>query len=302
MAMRSELAETFDHLRREPEEGVDPVTAMRAMVEGYSMGCAGSGLAACRVVPVRIGAIMAEWLVPPDAGDGRIVYCHGGGWVAGSLTSHRTLAAELAYLSGFAVLVPDYRLAPEHPFPAGLTDCAAALVHAVRNGPDGPGSCGRIALVGDSAGGNLAAAVALGQGPFTGVPCPDRLVLFSPFLAIEPVDGGFTRAPDDPVVAGDAMGLVGDLYAPGHDPQDPAISPLYAADSVLLHLPPTLIHASAAETLRGQALAFAQRVWGLGGPLHLSLWPDLPHVWPIFMGKLTEADAAISQAADFIRN
>ena len=126
MAMRTELAEVFDHLRREPEEAVDPVAAMRAMVEGYGMGCAGAGLSACRVVPVRIGAVMAEWLVPPDAGDGRIVYCHGGGWVAGSLTSHRTLAAELAYLSGFAVLVPDYRLAPEHPFPAAPIDCEAA--------------------------------------------------------------------------------------------------------------------------------------------------------------------------------
>jgi monoterpene epsilon-lactone hydrolase len=302
MAMRSELVEVFDHLRREPEEGVDPVAAMRAMVEGYGMGCAGAGLAACRVVPVRIGALMAEWLVPPDAGDGRIVYCHGGGWVAGSLTSHRTLAAELAYLSGFAVLVPDYRLAPEYPFPAGLTDCASALAYASQNGPDGPGPCDRIALAGDSAGGNLAAAIALGLAPLAGVPRPDRLVLLSPFLAIEPVAGGFAREPDDPAVAGDAMGLVGDLYAPGHNPEDPAISPLRAADSVLQHLPPTLIHASAAETLRGQALAFAQRVWGLGGPLRLSFWPDMPHVWPVFMGKLVEADEALREAADFLRH
>ena len=302
MVMRTELAEVFDHLRREPEAGVDPVAAMRAMVESYGMGCAGAGLSACRVVPVRIGAVMAEWLVPPGAVDGRIVYCHGGGWVAGSLTSHRTLAAELAYLSGFAVLVPDYRLAPEYPFPAGLTDCAAALVHAAQNGPDGPGSCGRIALAGDSAGGNLAAAIALGLAPLTGVPRPDRLVLFSPFLAIEPVAGGFTRVPDDPAVAGDAMGLVGDLYAPGHSPNDPAISPLHASDSLLRDLPPTLIHASAEEVLRGQALAFAQRVWGQGGPLRLSLWPGMPHVWPIFMGKLPEADAALREAADFIRH
>jgi acetyl esterase/lipase len=302
MAMRPELAEIFAHLAQEPEDGADPIAAMRAMVEGYGMGCAGKGLAACRVVPVRIGDMAAEWLVPPDAGDGRLVYCHGGGWVAGSLTSHRTLAAELALLSGFAVLVPDYRLAPEHPFPAGLTDCAAALAHAAANGPDGAGPCSRLALAGDSAGGNLAVACALGLAPVPHIPQPDRVVLLSPFLGIEPVEGGFAQAPDDPVVAGDSMGLVAALYAPGRDLDDPAISPLLAADSILARLPPTLIQASAAETLRGQALAFAQRVWPLDGPLRLSLWPAMPHVWHIFMGKLPEADAALAEAAAFLRS
>lgn len=300
--MRSELAEVFAHLRQEPEEGADPIAAMRAMVEGYGMGCAGAGLAACRVVPIAIGEVAAHWLVPPYPGDGRIVYCHGGGWVAGSLTSHRALAAEIAYLTGFPVLLPDYRLAPEHPFPAGLADCAAALAHAAGNGPDGAGRCSRLALVGDSAGGNLAAVIALGLAPLADVPRPDRLVLLSPFLALAPVAEGFTREPDDPAVASDGMALVAQLYAPGHDPSDPAISPLLADDAALGRLPPTLIHASAAETLRGQALAFAQRAWGLGRPLRLSLWPDMPHVWPVFMGKLPEADAALRETAAFLRD
>ncbi len=302
MATRSDLAEVFAHLQREPEPALDPVDAMRAMVEGYGMGCTGAGLAACRIVPAKIGAMTAEWLVPPDAEDGRIVYLHGGGWVAGSLTSHRTLAAELAFLSGFPVLVPDYRLAPEHPFPAGLTDGAAALAHAAANGPDKAGRCGKLALAGDSAGGNLAAAIALGMAPLPNVPRPGRLVLLSPFLGIEPVAAGFTHPPVDPAVAGEGMALVAGLYAPGHDPQDPAISPLLAADEVLARLPATLIHTSTAETLRGQALVFAQRVWGLGGPLRLSLWPDMPHVWQIFMGKLPEADAALREAAAFLRD
>ncbi len=301
MAVRTDLAEVFAHLRREPDPDLDPVSAMRAMVEGYGMGCAGEGLVACRVVPVQIGAMAAEWLVPPQAADGRVVYLHGGGWVAGSMASHRVIAAELALHSGMAVLVPDYRLAPEHPFPAALIDGAAALVHAIGNGPDAPGPCSRLALAGDSAGGNLAAALALGLAPLSGVPRPDRLVLFSPFLGLEPIGGGFTREPDDPAVAGDAMGLVGELYAQGHNPDDPAISPLLAGDSFLQNLPPTLIHASAAETLRGQALAFAQRVWGLGGSLRLSMWPDMPHVWHVFMGKLPEADAALVEAAAFLR-
>ncbi|WDA40597.1 alpha/beta hydrolase [Erythrobacter sp. BLCC-B19] len=299
--MRPELAEIFAHLRQQPDAGVDPIAAMRSMVEGYAMGCAGEGMATCRMVPTRIGDLAAEWLVPPAPGDGRIVYCHGGGWVAGSLNSHRTLAAELAHLSGFPVLVPDYRLAPEHPFPAGLIDCAQALAHAAQHGPDGPGACGALALAGDSAGGNLAAALALGLAPMADVPRPDRLVLFSPFLALEPLEAGFSRPADDPAVEGDGMALVATLYAPDHNLSDPAISPLRAEDSALAQLPPTLILASTAETLRGQALVFAQRAWGQGATVRLSLWPDLPHVWPIFMGKLPEADLALREAAAFLR-
>ncbi|WP_324074222.1 MAG: alpha/beta hydrolase [Erythrobacter sp.] len=299
--MRPELTEIFAHLRQEPDGGADPVSAMRAKVEGYGMGCSGAGLAACQVVPVRIGTMAAEWLVPPAAGDGRIVYLHGGGWVAGSLASHRAIAAELALLAEQAVLVADYRLAPEHPFPAGLTDAAAALAHAAANGPEGPGRARRLALAGDSAGGNLAAVVALGLAPLADVPRPDRVVLLSPFLAITPVTGGFAGEPDDPAVASDAMGLVAELYAPGRDPDDPAISPLLAPDARLTQLPPTLIQVSAAETLRGQALVLAQRAWALGVPMRLSLWPDMPHVWQAFIGNITEADGALMEAAAFLR-
>jgi acetyl esterase/lipase len=300
--MRRELAEIFAHLGQQPEDGVDPIAAMRAMVEGYAMGCEGKGLAACRVVPIRIGPLAAEWLVPPEVADGRIVYCHGGGWVAGSAASHRTIAAELAWLTGFPVLVPDYRLAPEHPFPAGLEDCAAALAFAARHGPEGAGPCGRLALAGDSAGGNLAAVIAMGLAPADDAPRPDRVLLLSPFLATEPVAAGFVRPPEDPAVPGEAMAMVGELYAPGQDPRTPAISPLLADDSAMMRLPPTLIQASAAETLRGQALAFAQRVWGLGGSLRLSLWPDMPHVWQVYMGRLPEADAALRDMAAFVRD
>ena len=300
--MRSELAEVFAHLRREPDGSMDPISAIRAKVEGYGMGCTGAGLEACRVVPVQIGAMAAEWLVPPDAGERRVVYYHGGAWVAGSLNTHRAIAAELAALSGLAVLVPDYRLAPEHCFPAGLADCAKALAFATANGPDGARSCQRLALAGDSAGGNLAAVIALGLYPAGGTTPPDRLLLISPFLGVTPISGGFLGEPDDPAVMGEGMDFVAQLYAPARHPGDPAISPILADDRMLAQLPPTLIQASAAETLRGQALLFAQRAWALGRPVRLSLWPDMPHGWPIFMGKLAEADAALAEAAAFLRD
>ena len=189
--------------------GLDPIAGMRALVADYGMGCSGPGLAACQVKPVMIGRLPAEWLVPPDAGDARLVYLHGGGWVAGSPASHRALAAELALGSGRPVLVPDYRLAPEHPFPAGLADAAAALGHAATHGPDGPGAAAGVALAGDSAGGNMAAVLALGLGP--AVPALDRLLLISPFLAVAESPDGFAGPVDDPVVALAAMALVASL-------------------------------------------------------------------------------------------
>ena len=298
MMARRDLAAVRTHLRQPPPAGLDPIAGMRALVADYGMGCSGPGLAACQVKPVMIGRLPAEWLVPPDAGDARLVYLHGGGWVAGSPASHRALAAELALGSGRPVLVPDYRLAPEHPFPAGLADAAAALGHAATHGPDGPGAAAGVALAGDSAGGNMAAVLALGLGP--AVPALDRLLLISPFLAVAESPDGFAGPVDDPVVALAAMALVASLYAPGIASDDPRISPLHAHAEALAGLPPTLIQASAAETLRGQALLFAQRLWAAGRWARLSLWPDMPHVWHAFLHQLPEADAAIAEAAAFL--
>jgi acetyl esterase/lipase len=298
MTMRRDLAAVLAHLRQAPPDGLDPIAGMRALVANYGMGCAGPGLAACRLQPVMIGQMAAEWLVPPGAGAARLVYLHGGGWVAGSPASHRAIAAELALRSGRSVLVPDYRLAPEHVCPAGLADAAAALIHAADHGPDGPGEAAGLALAGDSAGGNMAAVLALGLGP--AVPALDRLLLISPFLAVAAAPDGFSGPVDDPVVALDAMALVASLYAPGMAADDPRISPLNVDAAALAGLPPTLIQASAAETLRGQGLVFAQRLWAAGCWARLSLWPDMPHVWHAFLGQLPEADAATAEAAAFL--
>lgn len=301
MAMRADLAAVLAHLRQPPPDGMDPIAGMRALVEDYGMGCSGRGLADCRVRPVMIGNLSAEWLVPPVSSGARTVYLHGGGWVAGSPASHRAITAELALRTGQAVLVPDYRLAPEHPFPAGLEDAAAALRHAATQGPDGPGAASRLALAGDSAGGNLAAVLALGLASGPALPTIDRLLLICPFLSVAAEADGFIAPTNDPVVALDAMALVASLYAPGMAGDDPRISPLNCDAAALGQLPKLLIQASAAETLRGQALGFAQRLWANGQWARLSLWPDMPHVWHSFIGQLPEAAAAIDEGAQFLR-
>lgn len=294
---RADLAAVLAHLGRSPPAGMEPLAAMRAMVEDYGMGSAGAGLAACRRVPVRIGTRDAEWLVPPAPSNRRIVYLHGGGWVAGSPASHRSIAAELALLSGQAVLLPDYRLAPEHPFPAGLDDAAAALVHAASHGPEGQGAAESLALAGDSAGANLAAVLALNTAPGRHI---DRLLLISPFLSTHLVPDSFAAPPQDPAVSAEGMALVASLYAPQAAPDDVRIHPLLATAAQLAQLPPLLIQVSAAETLRAQSLAFAQRLWGQGQWARLSLWPDMPHVWHAFIGELPEAMLALEEAAHFL--
>lgn len=300
MADRPDLDRVFAHLASPPAAGDNPLAAMRAVVEHYGMDASGEGLAACRRLPITIGSIEAEWLVPPGASSRhRIVHLHGGGWCAGSIASHRAIAAEIAYRTGQAVLLPAYRLAPEQPFPAGLDDAMAALAHAQALGPEGQGET-RVAVSGDSAGGNLAVALAA-RCIEKGVRGPDALWLVSPFLAPALPPDRFSSALRDPVVDPLSAAGVAELYAPGRDLLDPMISVMQTDARTLSRFPPVLLQASGAEALREQALRFADAVWQAGGWLRLSLWPGMPHVWPVFVGILPEADQAIIEAAEFLK-
>lgn len=298
-ARRAALDAIFAHLST-PPEGDDPLPAMRAHTEGYAMGQAGRGLAVCREIDVQIGGVPARWFVPPDVRAGRRhLHLHGGGWIAGSIGSHRGLLAELAMLLRAPVLAPAYRLAPEHPYPAGLDDAAAAYAHARSHDPDGGAApCGTVTVSGDSAGGNLAAALAL-RCAASHTLGPARLALISPFLALTLGQTAFAAPASDPVVTQDGIDLVGSLYAPGGAPRDPLVEPLYADRDALASLGPVLIQASAAENLREQAFAFANALWAAGVPARLSLWPDAPHVWHVFLETLPDAAAALAEVARF---
>jgi acetyl esterase/lipase len=296
---RPELEEVFAHLGRPAVELPDPILAMRAMVNDYGMGCTGAGLAQCRVEPLSHARIAGEWLIPEGhVQDRRIVYLHGGGWAAGSLASHRAMAAELAARSGRALLLVDYRLAPEHPFPAGLEDCVAALALAQERGPGKEGRAS-VTLMGDSAGANLAAAATLACIA-DGLPLPERLVLFSPFLAPEIAPrSSFLNPVRDPVVTAAAAAGTGQLYTTADLWTAPLVAPLHAADADLGSFPHTLVQASASEALRDQAFLFCQRLWANGVTAKLSLWGAMPHAWQCFTGKLAEADEALDEATRF---
>lgn len=300
---RSDVDQVFNHLAAlftptTPPE--DFLTILRrAMVRYGDIGTPPS-LTGVQFSPVSAGGVPAEWVVA-DGGSSRhrIVYVHGGGWIAGGPEAYRGLAAELARRSGAAILVVDYRLAPEHPFPAGLDDCSTALAWAAGHGPDEAQSTAlSLALAGDSAGGNLAAATCL-QAVTSSARVPDRLVLIAGVL------GGASELArtgrDDPIIT--AEGIAGSyaLYAgDAAAATDPRISPLHAGREVLKRFPPTLIQASSTEFLLADSKRFAQRLEEADVRVSLSIWPGLPHVWQVFLGILPEASLALQEIADFV--
>jgi monoterpene epsilon-lactone hydrolase len=251
-----------------------------------------------RVVPVAADSVPGEWLVPPDAPpDQVLLYIHGGAWFMGSTTTHRSLVAGLAHASGARALSIDYRLAPEHPFPAGLDDCIVAYEWLLRSGI----AKDKIVVAGDSAGGNLTLALLIALRD-AGKPLPAGAVAISPatdltftgesYTARAHLDPFFSRLGPDATVM-----LVG--YTAGHDPRDPLISPLYAD----LHgLPPLLLHVGDHEALLDGVVGFGERASAAGVDVQTVVWPGMFHVFQIFAAILPEARQANAQIAAFIRS
>lgn len=257
---------------------------------------------------VSAGGVPAEWVTADGADTARrIVHLHGGGWRSGSPRDYRALSATLARLSGASILVVDYRLAPEHRFPAGLDDCVTAYKWAVDNGPGsqragaaGSGTAERMYLMGDSAGGNLAAATCL-RLCAAGGRVPDRLALIAGTL--DNVETERRVGVDDPICLPEELLRCTRSYLPdGYSPADPYVSPVYAPNELLETFPPTLIQVSTIEALVWDSKRFAERLEGAGVRVNLSLWPELPHVWHAFLGLFPEAEEALGEIADFFKH
>ena len=245
---------------------------------------------------VTAPAAPAEWLRPPAARDGEVVlYLHGGGYVIGSPRSHRHLAAAIATAAETSALLLDYRLAPEHPFPAAVEDAVAAYRWLLDRGV-GPG---RVAVAGDSAGGGLTVAtlVALREA---GVALPAAGVCISPWVDLTCSSGTYgTKASVDPIVVRDSIVAMANAYLAGADPRTPLASPLYAD----LHgLPPLLIEVGSDEVLLDDAFQLADRAKRAGVEVTLEAWEDMIHVWPWFLPVLDEAQRAVDRIAAFVRS
>jgi monoterpene epsilon-lactone hydrolase len=248
-----------------------------------------------QVTQLRAGQVPAEWSIPAGApADRCLLYIHGGSWDMGSPHTHRALVSYLAYESSVPALSIDYRLAPEHPYPAGLDDCLSAYQWLLESGF----SASQIIVAGDSAGGNLTLALLLLLRDRR-VALPAAAVALSPATDLTGSSASFlTRRQLDPVLINlEGTTIVRD-YVCDHDPQEPYISPLFGD----LHgLPPILIHVGDHEVLLDDALRFAERARLAGVDIQVVVWPEMFHVFQFFVPWMPEARQAVGQISEFIK-
>ncbi|MDB5468804.1 MAG: alpha/beta hydrolase [Caulobacter sp.] len=265
----------------------------RAAMDGF--GDIGTLPEGTLVVPVDIDGMAAEGLVPQGYDESRqILYLHGGGYVIGSPTSHRPTAARLAAEAGCPVLVPDYRMGPENPFPAAVEDGVKAWKHLLDAGLDPA----RMVIAGDSAGGGLTLAVALALRD-AGLPQPAGLFCISPWADLRQVGKAYETVQHlDPMISIAGLDLFAAAYLNGADPGHPHASPALGDFSGIA---PILIHVSGAEVLMSDSIAVAEAAGLAGVPVRLEIWPEMLHVWHAWSGQLTAACKALAGAGAWIR-
>jgi epsilon-lactone hydrolase len=231
---------------------------------------------------------------PPGGQTGQaILYFHGGGYLVGSPETHRGLACRLAFAAGLSVYLPDYRLAPDHPYPAAWDDADAAWA-ALRQLGHAPSD---IVLAGESAGGGLALSV-LARACTAGT-APAGAVVFSPFTDMTGASASLkSNAERDPVLPGQAFDTLIAFVLAGHPADDPRASPLFADYP---GCPPVLFQVSDTEILRDDTITLAARMDRQGAKITVQKWPDAPHAFQMMVGRLPEADRAVDDAARFIK-
>jgi acetyl esterase/lipase len=247
--------------------------------------------------PVDAGGVEAEWTIPHglDRPKGTLLYLHGGGYMEGSIATHRRLVTSLCVAAEVRGLSVDYRLAPEHPFPAAVDDAVAAYRWLVDSSTSGGGEDpSRVIVAGDSAGGGLSAALLLALRD-AGDPLPAGAYLLSPWTDLAATgDSMKSRAAVDPMIDPNDTEKTASYYSPNRDFKNPLISPLYAD---LNGLPPLLVHVGDAEVLLDDAVRLADKARLAGVPVECDVWPEAFHVFQMLAGLVPEADEAIAQAA-----
>jgi epsilon-lactone hydrolase len=242
---------------------------------------------------VDAGGVPAIWYGERQLGDrGAILYLHGGAWCLHLPGAYRRLATRLSAMTGMRVLLPDYRLAPEHPFPAGVDDCLAAYRWLVEQGH----SERPLAIAGDSAGGSLA-LVTMMRARDAALPLPGCAALLSPSTDLTMSGPSFEyneRA--DPMFSHQALGLAPELYCPGGERSHPWLSPLFGQWQ---GMPPLLFQAGSTEMLLDDSVRAHDRAVSAGVDARIRVWRGLPHVAPLFT-FMPEADQALREIADFV--
>lgn len=249
-----------------------------------------------RCQPVDAGGVPAEWIAAPEAVEERVIYyLHGGGYMMGSINTHREMISRLSRATGARALAIDYRVAPENPFPAAVEDSTGAYRWLLSTGVDPA----RLVIAGESAGGGLTVAtlVALRDA---GDPLPTAAVCLSPWVDLECLGESMTtKAEVDPMTQREDILQLAKAYLGDADPRTPLAAPLYAD---LRGLPPLLIQVGTAEVLLDDATRLAERARSAGVDVALELWDDMFHMWHFFAAMLPEGQQAIDRIGEFIRS
>ncbi|MBN2471232.1 MAG: alpha/beta hydrolase [Anaerolineae bacterium] len=269
----------IEDFRREAESGAKTFGKLPAQI---------------KVTPVTIGDdLYAEWIMPDGARKDKVLlYFHGGGYVSGSCLTHRTHVAKFAQRSGIAALLFDYRVAPEHPFPAAIEDAVAAYRWLLAQGI----APSQIVFAGDSAGGGLCLATLLALRE-EGLAYPAAVAALSPWTDLLCTgDSLVTKRKLDPFTPGEAWTVFSKYYAGDHDPGLPLISPLYGD----LHgLPPILVSAGDHDVLFDDSARFVEKARAAGVDAALSVGEGLFHCYPVCAPSFPEADQAMNEICAF---
>ena len=248
-----------------------------------------------RTENATVGGVRGWWCRPADAHPHvAILFLHGGTYVVGTARASRNFASQIASRARAATFIPEYRLAPEHPFPAAVYDSLSAYGGLVDQGTE------RIALVGESAGGGLALVLLsmATERATTTLPCPRGAAVISPWTDLALTGESMkTRADADPLLTRDGRQRAARLYLAGHDAIDPLASPLYGA---LSGLPPIRIDVGEDEILLDDSRRYAKRARAAGVDVTLAIWQGMPHSVPSKVGKLRAADLAIEAIGRFL--
>ena len=242
-----------------------------------------------------INGLKAEWLAPGNAADGKLLlYLHGGAYIMGGCRTHRQLVSHIAKIAGVKALLPEYRLAPEHPFPAAIEDATGIYRSLLDDGYRAED----IVVAGDSAGGGLTLATLLSLR-HTGDPLPAGACLLSPWLDLSGTGEKMTtHAAKDPWFRPEDLPVVTGHYCTESQLTDPLVSPVYAN---VAGMPPVYIQVGADEILLSDSTRIADKIIAAGGTVDLEIWPEMWHVFQMFLHFMPESRQAVRKLGEFVR-
>ena len=249
-----------------------------------------------RVEAVNANGVAAEWTTTPTADPSRVIlFLHGGGYISGSIDSHRHMIAQAGREAHARTLALGYRLAPEHPFPAALDDAVAGYRYLLSSGL----AAKRICVAGESAGGGLAIAL-LVSARDAGLELPACVWCSSPWVDLEMTGASMTtKAAVDPLISKPYLEELAAAYLNGADPRLPLASPIHAD---LRGLPPMLIQVGSCETLLDDAVRLAGAAGAADVRVTLDVWPDMIHAWHLFYQQVDVGRRALAAVGAFVRS